>query len=284
MTVDRDNASLPPKAGVMGWPVEHSLSPHIHRYWLGRYGIAGDYLLIPVPPEDFVETARGLARDGFVGANVTVPHKLAAFEAADEVSAVARRIGAVNTLYYRDGRLIGTNTDGTGFLENLRQGAPGWDPGAGPAVVLGAGGAARAVAVALLEAGVPELRLLNRTRARAEALADALGGPITVADWAARSETLAGAALLVNTTSLGMVGQGPLELALEALPRRALVNDIVYRPLETDLLARARARGNPVVDGLGMLLHQARPGFELWFGRAPEVTEELRQLVLEAAA
>lgn len=272
-----------PKAGVIGWPVEHSLSPLIHRYWLRRYGIAGEYLLLPVPPEDIRKRLLNLGRDGFCGANVTVPHKRAALEAADRVSGTARRIGAVNTLYFEGGALVGTNSDADGFMENLRQGALNWDPAAAPAVLIGAGGAARAVTVALLDAGVPQIRLLNRTRTHAEALANDLGGPIEVLDWPQRDACLEGAGLLVNASSLGMVGQPPLALALDGLPRDALVTDIVYRPLETGLLAAARARGNPWVDGLGMLLHQARPGFAHWFGREPEVTGELRALVLEAA-
>ena len=272
-----------PKAGVIGWPVEHSLSPLIHRYWLRRYNIEGEYLLLPIAPEDIQKRLRHLRRDGFCGANVTVPHKRAALEAADRVSDTARRIGAVNTLYFEGDALVGTNSDAAGFMENLRRGALNWEPAAGPAVVLGAGGAARAVAVALLDAGVPRIRLLNRTRTRAEALAEDLDGAIEVLDWSQRDACLEGAGLLVNTSSLGMLDQPPLEIDLAALPREALVTDIVYRPLETGLLASARAHGNPLVDGLGMLLHQARPGFAHWFGREPEVTDELRALVLEAA-
>ncbi len=286
-------AQGPRKAGILGWPVAHSLSPHIHRYWLNRYGLPGTYDLLPVSPEDFHARVRSLQADGYRGANVTVPHKVAAFEAVDEATDLARRIGAVNTLYYEGSRLIGTNSDASGFLENLRQGARNWSIGTGPAVVLGAGGAARAVLVALQEAGCPALVLLNRTRQKAEALAGALGPGIEVLDWSERATALAGANLLVNTTALGMSGQPPLEIELDALPRAALVNDIVYRPLETPLLAAARRRGHQVVDGLGMLLHQARPGFRKWFGPlpdpheanpdAPEVTAELHALVLKAA-
>ncbi len=273
-----------PKAGLLGWPVAHSLSPRIHRYWLRHYRVAGAYLLIPVPPEAFHEKVRNLRQEGFCGANVTVPHKVAALAAVDRLSPEARRIGAVNTLHFEGETLIGSNSDAQGFYENLLEAAPEWDPKAGPAVILGAGGAARAVAVALIDAGVPELRLINRTRARAEALRETLGGAIAVQDWQDREAELAGANLLVNTTSLGMSKQPPLELRLDALPATALVNDIVYKPLETGLLAAARARGNPVVDGLGMLLHQARAGFRLWFHRDPEVTAELRAAVLEAEA
>ncbi len=282
-------------AGVMGWPVGHSLSPRLHGFWLDHHGIDGAYLPLAVTPERFETALRGLADMGFGGVNVTVPHKRAALALCDEVAPLAARIGAVNTLVFEDGRLKGSNTDAFGFLENLRQGASAgdppswdptaWDPTAGPALILGAGGAARAVAVALLDAGVPELRLANRTAARAEALAQELGaeepgGQVTAVPWERRGAALGDLAVLVNTTSLGMAGQPPLELDLDPLPTGALVTDIVYAPLETDLLARARARGNPVVDGLGMLLHQARPGFEAWFGVAPEVTAELRAFVL----
>ena len=268
------------KAGVMGWPVAQSLSPRIHGYWLRHYGIEGDYILIPVEPADFHDKVRGLSAEGFCGANVTIPHKVAAFEAVDRATDLAKRIRAVNTLYFEAGELVGTNTDGYGFLENLVQGAPDWKADAGPAVVLGAGGAARAVVVALLDAGAPEVRLTNRTRAKAEALQSEFGNKVTLVDWAEREQALAGANLLANSTALGMTGQAPLELRLDELPSGALVNDIVFKPLETPLLAAARTRGNRVVDGLGMLLHQARPGFALWFGREPEVTAELRAAVL----
>ncbi len=268
-------------AGVMGWPVGHSKSPRLHGWWLNHYGIDGAYIPLGVPPERFEQAVRALPALGFAGCNVTVPHKEAALRAMDHLSPEARRIGAVNTVVVRpDGSLEGRNTDGFGFLANLRQGCPSWQPSAGPALVLGAGGAARAVIVALLDAGVPELRLTNRTRARAEDLAAELGGPITVVDWDERTAALEGCDLLANTTSLGMTGQPPLEMALGPLPAGALVTDIVYAPLMTSLLTAAAARGNPVVDGLGMLLHQARPGFEAWFGRLPEVTDELRAFVL----
>lgn len=271
-------------AGVMGWPISHSRSPRLHGWWLRHYGIDGAYVPLAVPPGRVVEAVRGLPALGFRGANVTVPHKEAVVAALDRLDPVARRMGAVNTIVVAaDGALEGRNTDGFGFLENLRASLPGWTPAAGPAVVLGAGGAARAVLVALADAGVPEIRLVNRTEARAEALAGELGGPVRIVAWDRRAACLDGAALLVNTTTQGMAGQPPLELDLDALPRSALVTDIVYTPLETPLLASARLRGNPVVDGLGMLLHQARPGFEAWFGRAPEVTAELRRFVLDEA-
>ena len=267
-------------AGVLGWPVAHSRSPRLHGYWLEQHGIDGAYVPLPTTPEDLVDGVRALPRLGFMGANVTVPHKQGVLAACDRLDDHARRLGAVNTLVFDGPMVEGRNTDGVGFLNNLRQGAPEWDPTAGPAVVLGAGGAARAVAVALSDAGVPEVRIANRTREKAQALAGDLGGPLSVVDWEAKEDALAGTNLLVNTTSLGMTGHGPLQIALDRLPAAALVNDIVYQPLETDLLARARARGNPVVDGIGMLLHQAVPGFEAWFGVRPEVTEALRDFVL----
>ena len=235
---------------------------------------------LAVRPENLEAAVEGLVALGFRGANVTLPHKEQVLRLCDQVTPRARRIGAVNTLVVKDGCVEGDNTDGFGFLENLKEANPGWRP-AGPAVVLGAGGAARAILVALLEAEVAEIRLLNRTRTRAEALADELGGTIRVMDWGDWTDALAEASLLVNTTSLGMSGQPPLEIDLSPLPASALVNDIVYVPIETALLAAARARGNAVVDGLGMLLHQARPGFEAWFGVSPEVTPALRQAVLE---
>ena len=268
-------------AGVMGWPVGHSLSPVLHGHWLDSLGIDGAYVPLAVAPEDVTLVLKALPKMGFRGVNVTVPHKEAALAAVDDADALARRIGAVNTVIVGDdGRLTGTNTDGFGFLENLKEGAPGWNPAAGPAVVLGAGGAARAVVVALIDAGVPEIRLVNRTRERAVRIAEEIAGPVAVADWDARAAALAEAGLLVNTTTLGMAGKAPLDIALDALPATALVNDIVYAPLETGLLAAARARGNPVVDGIGMLLHPARPGFEAWFGTAPRVTADLRARVL----
>lgn len=267
-------------AGVIGWPVSHSRSPRLHGYWLRHYGITGHYVPLAVRPQDFGAAVAMLPRLGFVGANVTLPHKEAAFAVCDDVEPMAQRIGAVNTLIFQDGRVVGRNTDGYGFLANLRAGAPTWQPTAGPAVLLGAGGGARAAAVALLDAGVPSVTLVNRTRARAEAVVDALGGGLAAADWSDLPALLADATLLVNTTSLGMTGQPPLEVDLTGLSPKALVTDIVYAPLETQLLASARARGNPTVDGLGMLLHQAVPGFTAWFGIAPEVTPALRAAVL----
>lgn len=272
-------------AGVMGWPVAHSRSPRLHGYWLRAYGIDGAYIPLPVRPEHFTVALRALPMLGFAGVNVTVPHKEAALSAVDRIDAAARRIGAVNTVVAAaDGTLDGRNSDAFGFVENLRMGVPGWSAKAGPAVILGAGGSARAVAVALLDGDVPEIRIVNRTTERAERLSKDIGGPFRVYGWAERASALGGAALLVNTTTLGMSGQPLLELALDGLPPSAVVNDIVYSPLETPLLAAAKARGNRVVDGLGMLLHQARPGFAAWFGVEPMVTPELRRFVLEATA
>jgi shikimate dehydrogenase len=268
------------RAGVMGWPVEHSRSPALHGFWLKHYGIAGEYVTLPVPPDGLRTALRALPQEGFAGCNLTLPHKEAALAVIDHVDLSARRIGAVNTIVVRsDQSLEGRNTDAFGFIENLHAGAPDWRADRGAAVVLGAGGAARAVVAALLDAGSPDLRLLNRHRARAESLGAALGGKIRVLDWEKRERALGGATLLVNTTSLGMHGAPPLELALDALDRAAVVNDIVYVPLETPLLAAARRRGNPVVNGLGMLLHQARPAFAAWFGKMPEVTPALRRAV-----
>jgi shikimate dehydrogenase len=268
-------------AGVVGYPVTHSLSPRLHGYWLHRYGIDGAYIPLSVRSEDFSTALAAVPALGFLGVNVTVPHKEAALAAMDTVSQQARRIGAVNTVVVgRDRSLHGTNTDGFGFVENLKDGYRGWTAGRGPAVVLGAGGAARAVCAVLIDGGVPELRLINRTRSRAETLASDLEGPIEIVPWELRAEALDGAALVVNTTTLGMTGNPPLDLELTVLPPAALVTDIVYNPLETALLERAALRGNPVVDGLGMLLHQARPGFAAWFGVEPEVTPELRAFVL----
>ncbi len=273
-------------AGVLGWPVSHSLSPRLHGYWLQRYGIDGAYLPLGAPPASLEGVVRALVELGFRGFNVTLPHKEPLLALCDEVTPEAHRIGAVNTVVIDGDRLQGGNSDAFGFAENLRAGAADWRPESGPAVVIGAGGAARAVIAALQDLGVTEVRLTNRTEARAADLAAALAAPqrppIRLVPWAEREEALAGAGVLVNTTSLGMAGQPALDLALDALPAEALVTDIVYAPLETPLLAAARARGNPVVDGLGMLLHQARPGFEAWFGRAPEVSAELRAFLLGA--
>jgi shikimate dehydrogenase len=264
----------------MGWPVGHSRSPLLHNHWLAEYGIDGAYVPLAVRPDALAAALRALPALGVAGVNLTVPHKERAVAVMDRLDESARRIGAVNTVVVKDGGLEGRNTDGYGFIENLRAGAKSWRGADGPAVVVGAGGAARAIVVALIDAGAPEIRLVNRTFARAEALATEFGPPLVAVKWDQRDAALDGSALLVNATSLGMTGQKPLELALDALPRSTVVTDAVYVPLETALLAAARARGNPCVDGLGMLLHQARPGFAAWFGRDPEVTPELRAYVL----
>lgn len=268
-------------AAVIGDPVGHSRSPRLHGHWLARYAISGAYVPLHVRAPDLAETLRLLPRIGFAGANVTLPHKKAALALASRATARARRIGAANTLTFAaDGTIDADNTDAEGFLACLRSACPGWQPDEAPAAVLGAGGAARAIVDALLEAGVPELRLLNRSLARAREVAQHYGPRVHPLPWSAVPEALSGAGLLVNATSLGMAGQPPLEIALHGLPTAAPVCDIVYVPLETPLLAAARVRGNPVVDGLGMLLHQAVPGFERWFGRRPEVDEALRAAVL----
>lgn len=272
-------------AGVMGWPVKHSLSPRLHGFWLDYHGIDGTYLPLAVRPENLREALAGLSAKRFAGCNLTIPHKEAAIELVDVATPLAAEIGAVNTVVVRDdGSLLGDNTDAFGFLENLRMGAPNFDPAAGPAVVLGAGGAARAVCAALKEAGTLDIRLLNRTLARAVNLAASFGPNVRPLPWKERTIALEGAAILVNTTSLGMTDQPPLDLDIVPLPVSAVVNDLVYSPLITDLLAAAAARGNVVVDGLGMLLHQARPGFEAWFGVAPDVNDALRAHVVSDLA
>lgn len=268
-------------AGVMGWPISHSRSPRLHGHWLQRYGIDGAYLPLAVAPEDLADAFRLLPRIGFRGFNLTAPHKEMALELVDDVTPSARRIGAVNTVVRQaDGSLHGDNTDAYGFLASIRQQVPDWRADAGAAVVLGAGGAARAVVAALLDAGCPKITLCNRTQARAEALAQSLGHGVSVAPWASRAACLEDAMLLVNTTTQGMQGQAVLDLDLAALPAGAVVNDIVYLPLRTDLLLRAEARGLRTADGLGMLLHQASPGFSGWFGVEPEVDQALRDHVL----
>lgn len=265
-------------ACVIGWPAAHSRSPLIHRYWLKTYGIAGDYRTEAVPPERFAEFVQNLAKHGYVGANVTLPHKAAAL-ALSEPDARARAIGAANTLWLDGRRLRSTNTDAEGFIANLDASAPGWDKGIKAALVLGAGGSARAVVFGLVERGVPRVHVANRTIARAEELAARLGPTVHPLQWDERSECLSECRLLVNTTTLGMAGQPPLTIALDRLPGEAVVADLVYVPLETALLAAAGARGLRRADGLGMLLHQAVRGFSLWFGVRPAVTADLRALV-----
>ena len=273
------NATL---AGVMGWPIAHSLSPRIHNYWLREMGIDGAYVPLAVAPENLADALHAMPKLGFAGVNITIPHKEAALAALNHgdnhVDDLARRIGAVNTVTVgSDGRLTGTNTDGFGFMENLRDHAPDLELDSGRVVVLGAGGAARGVIAGLIDAGARDICILNRTQARADVLAADLGqeAAIRVTGWESRTEVLAGAVLLVNTTSVGMTGAGALDLSLDALPAAAAVADVVYTPLETPLLAAARGRGNVAVDGLGMLLHQARPGFAAWFGSEPQVTPAL---------
>ncbi len=272
-------------AGVIGWPVAHSQSPRLHAYWLARHGIDGAYLPLAVPPNRLAEAVRGLHALGFRGANVTIPYKEAVIPLLDRTTVVARRIGAVNTLMVEaDGALTGTNTDAEGFLENLKNRAADWRVDRAVAVI-GAGGAARAVCAALLQAGVPELHLFNRTVEKAEQLAESIGVnfpgkiqvlPLSPEAWASVAPEVG---LAVNTTSLGMTGHPPLDLSLRALPASAVVADIVYNPLKTPFLAAAEAAGLGTVDGLGMLLFQARAGFARWFGETPEVTEDLRAFV-----
>ncbi len=271
-------------AGIMGWPVAHSRSPAMHNFWLDEHGIDGAYVPLPVRPEELAPALLALPILGFRGCNLTKPHKEMALSVVDRVEPLARRIGAMNTVIVgADGSLEGRNTDAYGFRENLHEGAPDWQPTLGSAVVLGAGGAARAVVAALIEMGVEEVRLVNRTRGRAERIAEDLAAPrggISILPWEARDAALKDAGLLVNATSLGMTGEPELAIDLALLPPQAVVADLVYVPLETALLAAARRRGHCCVDGLGMLLHQGRPGFEAWFGTPVKATRELRAAVL----
>jgi len=267
-------------AGLMGFPVMHSRSPKLHNYWLAQHGLIGAYLPLAIRTEGLRAALRALPALGFSGCNLTIPHKEAALAIVDRVDPVARRIGAMNCVVVApDGSLEGQNHDAFGFVESIREAQPNWRADAGPIVVIGAGGGARAVLVSLIDQGAREIRLVNRTPVRAAALQRDLDGPITALAWEKREDALAGAAMLVNTTNQGMVGTPPLDLALDALPPTALVSDIVYIPRETPLLAAARKRGNPTVNGLGMLLHQARPAFRAWFGIMPEVTPELRAMI-----
>jgi len=266
------------KAAVLGHPIKHSKSPIIHGHWLNEYGIDGSYEAIDFSPEEFSPGVRNLAVQGFSGCNVTVPHKEAAMEISDELTDRARIIGAVNTLVFKDKKIIGDNTDCEGFLTNLMNDAPRWNAASGPALVLGAGGAARGIVFALLDAGVPEIILANRTRKRAENLAADFRN-VHVCDWSDISEVVSSVGLIVNTTLLGMVNQPALEIDLTGLRPDTVVNDIVYNPLETKLLKASRDKGCVGVDGLGMLLYQAVPGFEAWFGKRPVVTQALRQKI-----
>ena len=270
-----------PLAGVIGSPISHSKSPQLHRHWLKTYGLAGDYIPMDVASHDLKDVLRTLPKAGFVGVNITIPHKETVLNIADLVTDRATLIGAANTLIFRkDGKIHADNTDGYGFVENLKSGAPNWNPRAGPAAVFGAGGAARAVVASLLDAGVPEILITNRTRVRAEKLADDFGKRLTIVDWVQAGNILEDSALVVNTTSLGMIGKPAMRVPLDGLRRGTVVTDLVYTPLRTDLLAAADAAGCITVDGLGMLLHQAVPAFERWFGRRPDVDSLTRAAAL----
>ena len=270
-----------PLAGVIGSPIAHSRSPALHAHWLRRLGIKGHYIPMDISQDDLAKVIRAMPKMGFVGANVTIPHKETVLGLADLVTDRAALIGAANTLVFRkDGKIHADNTDGYGFIENLRSGAENWAPKSGPAAVFGAGGAARAVIASLIEVGVPEIRLSNRTRARADALQKEFGAKIKVFDWVQAGNMLEGAMTVINASSLGMVGKPEFRVPLDALSPKAVVNDLVYTPLETAFLAHARGMGCTVVDGLGMLIYQAAPAFERWFGMRPEVDEDVRRVVL----
>ncbi|PCJ75073.1 MAG: shikimate dehydrogenase [Rhodobacteraceae bacterium] len=274
---------VPPLAGVVGWPISHSKSPALHGHWLKRYGLAGEYRAIALSPDEFETGLRKLSKKGFKGVNVTIPHKETVLKIADSITDRAALIGAANTIHFHaDGSIGADNTDGYGFIQNLYQNAPLWNPKSGSALVVGAGGAARAIVWALLNEGAPIVRLANRTRIRAEILGNHFGAKVEVVEWSEISEAMEGAATIVNTTSLGMKGQPELRVHFNAALPEALVTDIVYTPLNTPFLEKAQARGLDTVDGLGMLLHQAVPGFESWFGQKPEVDDELRKAVLNA--
>ncbi len=267
-------------AGLVGWPVAHSRSPTIHNYWLDHYKIPGRYVLLPVAPEKLSVALPGLAVLGFRGCNVTTPHKQAVMPLIDRVDELARRIGAVNTIVVeKDGTLTGFNNDGNGFVQSLRDAKPDWRPDAGPIVVLGAGGAARAVVASLAAQGAREIRLVNRTFERAQGIAKEYGPPVTAFPWEQRNDALADVALLANATTQGMAGKPALDISLDRLPPHALVGDLIYIPPETRLLAAARARGNMTVNGLGLLLNQARPAFQAWYGVLPDITPGLLRVI-----
>jgi len=268
-------------AGVMGWPVAHSRSPIIHNHWIRQYGLQGAYGLFPVQPDRIEDAIRGLRALGLAGCNITIPHKVNAMKLMDVVDPLALRMGAINTIVVTpEGALHGYNNDGFGYIQSLRDAKPDWQANAGPITVLGAGGAARAVVLSLLDQGATEIRLINRTRGKAQALADEFGAAIQVFDWSERNEALSDIALLVNTTNQGMHGQPELDIQLDRLPQSTLVSDAIYIPLETPLLRAARLRGNETVNGLGMLLNQARPAFKAWFGVMPEITPALHQAIM----
>jgi shikimate dehydrogenase len=264
---------------VIGWPIGHSRSPLIHNYWLKKYGIAGEYIKQPVSPDELDAFLSSLVARGFLGCNVTVPHKERAAKNVTLADPLTRKLSAVNTLYLDNGMLMGTNTDGFGFIRNLAAAVPDFEYRGSSALLLGAGGAARAIAGALLDAGLGKLVICNRSLDRARAVAGVFGENIIASPWDSAPSAMADIDLLVNATALGMEGKPPLDLSLELLPRSAVVCDIVYVPLETPLLRQARGRGNRTVDGLGMLLHQACPAFEKWYGIRPEVTAALRRIV-----
>ncbi len=269
-----------PVAGVVGWPIAHSRSPQIHGYWLARYGLHGHYVPLGIAPDDFDAAFPALAKLGFSGVNVTIPHKERVLNHVTSRSDAVEKTGAANTIvFHQDGSVHADNTDGAGFLMNAKSCAPEWSAGAGPALVLGAGGAARAVVTALLSDGAGEILLANRTRSRAEALCGDFGPPVACIDWDRAGDRFPDAATIVNTTSLGMMDQPQLPFRFRPESSSAVVIDIVYNPLLTDFLKTARENGNKIVDGLGMLLHQAVPGFEAWFGVRPEVDAELRKAV-----
>lgn len=271
-----------PLAGVIGSPIAHSRSPALHQFWLRKYGIPGFYIPMDVATDNLEQVIRTLPKMGFVGVNVTIPHKETVMKVADLVTDRATLIGAANTLIFRkDGKIHADNTDGFGFIENLKQGAPAWNPKSGPAVVLGAGGAARAVVASLADSGVPEILLTNRTRVRAEKLRDDFGKRVTVVDWVQAGNLMEDGAIVINTTSLGMIGKPELRVPLDGLRKGTVVTDLVYTPLKTNLLTEAEAAGCITVDGLGMLLYQAVPAFERWFGKRPEVDSETRAVVLK---
>ncbi len=267
-------------AGVMGHPVAHSRSPVIHNHWIAQYKLKGSYVLLPVEPSNLHDALKGLKALGFAGCNVTIPHKVEAMKAMDWLHPVAKQMGAINTIVVQpDGALHGFNNDGYGYIQSIKDAKADWRADAGPITVLGAGGAARAIVLSLINEGAQEIRLINRTKSKAEHLAQEFGSVVRVVDWSERANALNGVAMLVNTTNQGMHGQPELDLQLNELPTSALVSDAIYIPLETPLLAQAKKRGNATVNGLGMLLNQARPAFQAWFGVLPEITPELHKAI-----